>query len=104
MDNYSVMISAVAGEDIEGIADYIANVLLEPETAAKLIGRLKTAVKSLEAMPERHPLAADAYLALRGIRTIRVDNYCAFYTVNRAERTVNIIRVIYTKRAWEKLV
>ncbi len=103
MDNYSAMISAAAGEDIDGIADYIANVLLEPETAAKLIGRLKTAVKSLETMPERHPLAADAYLALRGIRTIRVDNYCVFYTVNRAERTVNIIRVIYTKRAWEKL-
>ncbi len=104
MDNYSVMISAAAGEDIEGIADYIANTLLEPETAAKLIGRLKTAVKSLETMPERHPIVADAYLALRGIRTLRVDNYCVFYAANRAEQTVNIIRVIYTKRAWEKLI
>ena len=56
MDNYSVMMSAAAAEDIGGIADYIANTLLEPETAAKLIGRLKTAVKSLETMPERHPL------------------------------------------------
>ena len=52
MDNYSVMMSAAAAEDIGGIADYIANTLLEPETAAKLIGRLKTAVKSLETMPE----------------------------------------------------
>ena len=103
MDNYSVMMSAAAAEDIGGIADYKANTLLEPETAAKLIGRLKT-VKSFETMPERHPLAADTYLALRGIRTLLVDNYCVFYAVNRAEHTVNIIRVIYTKRAWEKLI
>ena len=98
MDNYSVMMSAAAAEDIGGIADYIAN------TAARLIGRLKTAVKSLETMPERHPLVADTYLALCGIRTLLVDNYCVFYAVNRAEHTVNIIRVIYTKRAWEKLI
>ena len=104
MDNYSVMMSAAAAEDIGVIADYIANTLLEPETAAKLIGRLKTAVNSLETMPERHPLVADTYLALRGIRTVLVDNYCVFYAVNRAEHTVNIIRVIYTKRAWEKLI
>lgn len=104
MDNYSVMMSAAAAEDIGNIADYIANTLLEPETAAKLIGRLKTAVKSLETMPERHPLVADTYLALCGIRTLLVDNYCFFYAVNRAEHTVNIIRVIYTKRAWEKLI
>lgn len=104
MDNYSVMMSAAAAEDIGGIADYIANMLLEPETAAKLIGRLKTAVNSLETMPERYPLVADTYLALRGIRTLRVDNYCVFHAVNRAEHTVNIIRVIYTKRAWEKLI
>ncbi len=104
MDNYSVMMSAAAAEDIGGIADYIANTLLEPETAAKLIGRLKTAVKSLETMPERHPLVADTYLALCGIRMICVDNYCVFYTVDKAEHNVTIIRIIYKKRAWEKLI
>ncbi len=104
MDNYSVMMSAAAAEDIGGIADYIANTLLEPETAAKLIGRLKTAVNSLETMPERHPLVADTYLALRGIRMICVDNYCVFYTVDKAEHNVTIIRIIYKKRAWERLL
>ena len=104
MDNYSVMISATAGEDAAGIADYIAYTLLDPQAAIRLIGRLKEAVNSLKTMPERHPLVADTYLALRGIRTLLVDNYCVFYAVNRAEHTVNIIRVIYTKRAWEKLI
>ena len=104
MDNYSVMISATAGEDAAGIVDYIAYTLLDPQAAIRLIGRLKEAVKSLETMPERHPLVADTYLALCGIRTLLVDNYCVFYAVNRAEHTVNIIRVIYTKRAWEKLI
>lgn len=104
MDNYSVMISATAGEDAAGIADYIAYTLLDPQAAIRLIGRLKEAVNSLKTMPERHPLVAEAYLALRGIRTLLVDNYCVFYAVNRAEHTVNIIRVIYTKRAWEKLL
>lgn len=35
MDNYSVMMSAAAAEDIGGIADYIANTLLEPENGRK---------------------------------------------------------------------
>lgn len=104
MDNYSVMISATAGEDAAGIADYIAYMLLDPQAAIRLIGKLKEAVNSLKTMPERHPLVAEAYLALRGIRTLLVDNYCVFYAVNRAEHTVNIIRVIYTKRAWERLL
>lgn len=104
MDNYSVMISATAGEDAAGIADYIAYTLLDPQAAIRLIGKLKEAVNSLKTISERHPLVAEAYLALRGIRMICVDNYCVFYAVNRAEHTVNIIRVIYTKRAWEKLI
>ena len=97
MDNYSVMMSAAAAEDIGSIADYIANTLLEPETAAKLIGRLKTAVKSLETMPERHPLVADTYLALRGIRTLLVDNYCVFY----AAECVSACDLLYSAFRWK---
>ncbi len=104
MDNYSVMISATAGEDAAGIADYIAYTLLDPQAAIRLIGRLKEAVNSLKTMPERHPLVAEGYLALRGIRMICVENYCVFYTVDKAEHNVTIIRILYKKRAWERLL
>ena len=74
MDNYSVMMSAAAAEDIGGIADYIANTLLEPETAAKLIGRLRTAVKSLETMPERHPLVGVPRNPKKALRAVSASN------------------------------
>lgn len=104
MSEYELRISDAAAEDIDRIADYIALSLQEPLMALKQIGRIKDAVASLCAMPERHGVVSDKYLASRGIRLLPVDNYLVFYTVNKAEELVTIARVLYGKREWDALL
>lgn len=103
MAEYEVSISKAAGMDVEKIAEYYAFSLQNPEEALKLIGSIKKAVMSLE-MPERHQVVADGYLAAKGIRMFPIQKYLIFYTVNKTECTVNIVRVLYEKREWEFLL
>ena len=51
MDKYSVKLISRALRDLDGIHDYIARTLLEPETALSLVGRIEDAILSLETLP-----------------------------------------------------
>ncbi len=44
MDKYSVKIMSRALQDLDGIYDYIAHTLMEPETALSLVGRIEDAI------------------------------------------------------------
>ena len=66
--------------------------------------KMKSAIVSLQAMPERHGLVSDKYLAAKGIRMLPVGHYLIFYTVNKAAKEVGIVRVLYGKRDWESLL
>lgn len=55
MGQYSVKIMNRALWDLDGIYTYIANRLLEPDVALKLIDTIEEKVLSLEYMPYRCP-------------------------------------------------
>ena len=44
MDKYSVKLMSRALRDLDGIYDYIAHTLLEPETALNLVDRIEDAI------------------------------------------------------------
>ena len=104
MKSYKVLMTLPAIDDLKGIAAYIANELREPSIAKRLVGRIKEAVMNLSKMPTRHPLVADEKLAIQEMRKIMVDNYIAFYTVSEKEATVTVVRILYDRRDWVKLL
>ncbi|MEI6521798.1 MAG: type II toxin-antitoxin system RelE/ParE family toxin [bacterium] len=104
MKRYHILITEPAAEDLHKIADYIAKELLEPDTAIKLITKIKDAVMSLVEMPTRNMTVSDELLAAQGIRRLIVDNYIVFYVVTENDNTVTIIRVLYGKRQWNSLL
>lgn len=104
MELYKVVISDEGKQDLNGIAHYIAVDLQEPVTALNQIKRIRAEVFTLESMPERYGLVQDEYLAVQGIRKISVDNYLVFYTVSRSEKSVNIVRVLYSRRDWCNII
>ena len=53
MDKYSVKLMSRALRDLDNIYAYISHVLLEPETALNLAGRIEDALLTLEQMPYR---------------------------------------------------
>lgn len=94
MKQYQVKISRIALSDMEQIYTYIAQRLLEPETAIRQYNRIAVAIESLAVLPERCPLVGCEPERDQGLRHLLVDHYSVFYLVG--EDTVSVARVLYS--------
>ena len=104
MGEYSVRISDLAKRDIRNVTNYIKHDLQEPVIAEKTAETILDAIFTLENMPARIGLVNDDRLADKLIRGLQVKNYTAFYRVNETLKTVEIIRVLYSRRDWAALL
>lgn len=104
MEPYDVIVYASAQEDIREAVRYLADTLLERDTAHDLLLRFRKELLSLSAMPERFPLVPDQYLASYGFRTASVGNHLIFFTVRKKARKVDVVRVLYARRNWAELI
>ena len=84
--------------DMKNIRDYIAQKLLAPEAAKNTVQRLGTVMASLSQMPKRVPLIEEEPWRSEGVRVRAVRNFLIYFWVNEAEKTVQIIAVIYARR------
>lgn len=76
---YEVVLTELAAEDLQTIFDYIAYDLLAGQNALGQLGRLESAIQSLEEMPERHRVYEKSPWSERNLRIMPVDNYLVFY-------------------------
>lgn len=104
MSMYDIQITEPAKKDLYEIGSYIYKELLEPEIAKKVISEIAKWVNSLEDMLLMNALVADDRLAYKGIRKIMVDDYIVFYIVAEENKTVTIIRILYSRRDWINLL
>lgn len=100
MEKYKVKIFPIAQNDLMEMVDYINTLSLQAALAhydfvVHQIGTLAT-------LPERYPLCRDTQLRLRGYRAMPAKNYAVFYVVKRD--TVEIRRILYTRRQYESLL
>ena len=100
MGEYRVNISDLAKQDIRDIVSYIRYDLQEATIAERTAEAILDAIFTLEDMPARIGLVNDERLAKKQVRGLRVKNYTAFFRINETLKTVEIIRVIYTRRDW----
>ena len=94
MKQYDVKISRMALSDMEQIYSYIADRLLEPDTAMRQYNRIAEAIQSLNVLPERCALVESEPEHTQGLRQMLVDNYSVFYIVG--EDAVSVARVLYS--------
>ena len=80
--------------DMEQIYSYIADRLLEPDTAMGQYNRIAEAIQSLNILPERCALVESEPEHTQGLRQMLVDNYSVFYIVG--EDAVSVARVLYS--------
>lgn len=96
MDKYSVKLMSRALQDLNGIYDYIARTLLEPNTALKLVEKIENGINSLKTMPYRCPERRRGIYANRGYRQLLVGNYAVIYRVDEAKKLVIIVTIRYS--------
>lgn len=104
MDEYRIILTAKAKEDITDIGDYITYTLLEPETSVNFIKGLRKSISELKNFPYKFPLVQDDMLQKQGVRCKLYKNFCIFYHVAVSAHTIVVLRVGYNKRNWKDIL
>ena len=101
---YKVNITEPAELDLISAIDYIEFTLLNPKAADDLLALAYSKFKSLNHMPATHALVNDSVLAHLGVHQIIIDNYLAFFTISEEDKTVYILRFMYSARNWTEIL
>ena len=102
MKKYNIEYSKEAKEDLIGIKQYIKYNLQEPETANKLISKIRKSIKTLKENPEIYTIIDDDIIRKLNIRKLVVDNYIVFYRIKNDN--IEIVRIMYGRRNWINLL
>ena len=100
MEEYDVKIFPAAQDDLRNIADSLKE--LSAAQAAQYFELITDAAASLKTAPESRPLARDSQFRLRGYRTLPLNEYIAFYSLNG--KTVELRRIVFAHRQYEGLM
>ena len=101
---YKIRIMKPAQIEMREIYRYIAVELHNPIAAAGRISLIDEAIQSLKENPARFALVRDDYLASKGYRLIPVKNHLVFYIIRENARAVSVMRVLYGRRDWKRLL
>lgn len=98
MERYNVRLTKRAARDLESIYSYIADELLEPQAAERLLNRIESAILSLGTMPERCARRRVGKYEEAGYRQILVGNFMAVFRIDEQKRIVYVLIVQYARR------
>ncbi len=98
MDSYEIIMTPDATADLVELRDYIADVLLVPDTALFYIRTIREEISKLAEMPGRIKPVDDEPWHSRGIRKIMAKNFYVYYRIDEDAKRVYIMNVIYNKR------
>ena len=101
---YKLQFLPVARDDLRGIAEYISAELGAPEAAMRLAEKIVSAADSLSDFPYAYPVYVPVRPTAFEYRKISVENYLVFYTVDEASKTVTVMRIIYARRDYGRII
>ena len=102
MKIYNIEYSKESKEDLIRIKQYIKYNLQEPETANKLISKIRKSIKTLKDNPNIYTIIDDDVIRKLEIRKLIVDNYIVFYRIKNDN--IEIVRIVYGRRNWINLL
>lgn len=102
MNKYNIEYSKESKLDLIRIKQYIKYNLQEPETAQKLISKIRNKINKLKNNPEIYTIIDDELIKNLEIRKLIVDKYIVFYRIKN--NNIEIVRVMYGRRNWINLL
>ena len=97
---YRIVYTPSARHDLDDIYEYIAGEFYAPDTARRQANRIVRAVKTLAVFPKMYRVRRKN----TGIRICPVDSYMILYSVDDMNNTVNILRIIYSRRDIDSMI
>ena len=96
--SFQLHITSTAEHDIMRAVDYIEFVLKNPQAADNLLDAVTKQIGTLSDFPQKFRLVDDPVLTSWEIRFVIINNYLAFYTINKEKKTVTVVRFLYKKK------
>ncbi|MCC8162033.1 MAG: type II toxin-antitoxin system RelE/ParE family toxin [Lachnospiraceae bacterium] len=103
-EQYKVVYSPAALDDLDAIYSYIAFDLQVPQTALNQTNRIRKEIRSLGIFPERYAKVDWEPWASVGMHRVAVDNYVVYYLTDVGAMTVTIVRIFYGGRDVESII
>ena len=102
-NNYEIILTDVAKEELEEIYEYISEHLLESLVAKSLMDKIEQSIFRLEQNPYS---CVEVHIKPHNevYRKFVIDNYIALYEVDEKYKQVVIHRVIYGKTDYLKII
>ena len=85
-----------AYRDLDGIYEYIANTLIEPNVALNIVDEIETAILKLDIMPHRCPERKIGTYAGHGYRQLFVGNYTVLFRIDEERKLVMVVTIRYS--------
>ena len=104
MAKYRVDLSQPAENDLRDIVRYISAQLSAPMTALQMIDIMEEAIAGLALMPQRCSFVTDERLAVLGYRKLPVKNYIVFFTIDERSKVVDVERILFARRDWQRIL
>ncbi len=98
MDEYEIILTPDAVEDLWELRNYIAEVLRSPETALEYVRAVRKEIASLSQFPARFKPMEDEPWNSRGVRRLLAKNFYVYYWIDEARKRVSVMNVIYARR------
>ena len=99
MSKWHIDIADSAENDLRETYEYVANTLLEPRIALKLVQRIKIKILKLDTSPTMYAVYPKEPWKSRRLRRVNSGNHAIFFIpADNVKKTVTIIRVIYGSR------
>lgn len=102
-EQYKVIYSPQAADDLKEVYSYIAFELLVPNTAKNQVNRIRKEIRSLDFMPTRFPIVEWEPWQSMNMHKVPVDNFVVFYLIDSDNLCVTIIRIVYSGRDIESI-
>ena len=95
---YEVILTKRAELELNDIYDYIANTLMEEKTANDLMNKIQNNILLLADTPEGFAVIENYKRKDFEYRRLPINNYVAIYRVDKENKKVYVIRIIYGGR------
>ncbi len=97
MDEYKIILTPDAEEDLWELRNYIADVLLSPGTALEYVRAVREEIASLAQFPARFKPLDDEPWHSRSVRRLLAKNYFVYYWIDEPRKRVYVMNVIYAR-------
>ncbi|SKC57291.1 type II toxin-antitoxin system RelE/ParE family toxin [Maledivibacter halophilus] len=103
-NSYKIKITPKADNDLDEIYGYITNELLNGDAAENLMNKIETSIMRLKQFPFSCSHVEDDVLKDKGYRKLIIKNYIVFYIVDKIEKQVVVMRVLYGPQKYQDII